>query len=110
MKIRKASPRASMKHQDAAPSAGKPRTARAVKNKPALMAAEQLRLLDELRESEARFHLMAEVVPVLIYTTTPAGETDYVNQRLLHYTGLTAEQLLSQGLAQALHPADRQAV
>ncbi|MDP1586601.1 MAG: PAS domain-containing protein, partial [Prosthecobacter sp.] len=110
MKIRKASPRASMKHQDAAPSARKPRTARPVKNKPALMAAEQLRLLDELRESEARFHLMAEVVPVLIYTTNPAGETDYVNQRLLHYTGLTAEQLLSQGLAQALHPADRQAV
>ncbi|MDZ4403981.1 PAS domain-containing protein [Prosthecobacter sp.] len=108
MKPRKVSLRTRRTRQTAATATEKHETAGTVKNKPSRVTEEQLRLIDELRESETRFHLMAEMVPVFIYTATPAGETDYVNQRLIHYTCLTAEQLLGHGWVQALHPDDRE--
>jgi PAS domain S-box-containing protein len=97
MKPRNISPRTRRTRSNVAPVTGQNRA-----------TDEQLRLVEELRESEARFHLMAERVPVFIYTTTPAGETDYINQRLLHYTGLPVEQLLGHGWEEALHPDDHQ--
>ena len=73
------------------------------------LALEKLRLNEELRASAARFRTMAERVPVFMFTTTAAGESDYMNQRFLDYTGLTATAALGIGWLDALHPDDRPA-
>src|SRR4051812_5353253 len=60
-----------------------------------------------LRDSEARFRLLAEAMPGLVFVADAAGRNLYTNQRFQDYTGLSAEQLLGEGWLQALHPDDR---
>ncbi|WP_257449178.1 CHASE3 domain-containing protein [Archangium lipolyticum] len=57
-------------------------------------------------ESEARFRLLAETLPQLIWTSRTDGYTEYFNPRWYEYTGQTPEQALGQGWSQALHPED----
>ncbi len=72
--------------------------------------AEALQLLKvqsaELRESAERFRTMTERVPVFMYTTDAAGQSDYVNQQFLDYTGLTMAAACGVGWMKALHPDD----
>lgn len=70
--------------------------------------SERLRAEEALRESEARFQLLAEVSPVGIFQTDPQGATTYVNRRWTEITGLPAEQALGDGWLQAVHPEDRE--
>lgn len=67
---------------------------------------ERRRAEESLRESEDRFRLMAETVPSLLFTTTPQGECDYVNQRFYDYTGLPQGCELAREWPQAVHPDD----
>ena len=60
-----------------------------------------------LRESEARFQLLAKTAPVGIFRTGEQGNTTYVNQRWTEISGLTADQALDDGWLQAVHPDDR---
>ena len=39
-------------------------------------------------ESIARFRRLADALPEKIFTATPDGETDYLNQQWVTYTGL----------------------
>jgi PAS domain S-box-containing protein len=64
---------------------------------------------EKLRESERRFHLLAESIPHHVWSFRRDGTAGYWNQRLIDYTGLTAEQL-KQGGWEALHPDDRDRV
>jgi len=59
------------------------------------------------RESEVRFHLLAEVSPVGIFQTDPRGATTYVNRRWTEISGLAAEEALGDGWLRAVHPEDR---
>lgn len=63
-----------------------------------------------LEASERRFELMAELVPQIVWTSTPeAGGNDYLNRRWYEYTGLTeAESLGKHHWAVVLHPDDQQ--
>lgn len=72
------------------------------------LALEKLRLNEELRESAARFRTMAERVPVFMFTTNAAGQSDYMNQQFLDYTGLTA-QASGVDWMKALHADDHAA-
>ena len=62
---------------------------------------------EALRESEARFHLLAEFAPVGIFRTDEHGETTYVNRRWTQISGVSADEALGQGWLQAVHPEDR---
>jgi PAS domain S-box-containing protein len=62
---------------------------------------------EALRESEARFHLLAEFAPVGIFRTNERGETTYVNRRWTQISGMSADEALGQGWLQAVHPGDR---
>ncbi len=66
---------------------------------------ERRRMEDALRESEARFRVMADSIPHLVWTTLPSGEIDYVNQRWLKEMGPDPGQpsLLERWLAR-MHP------
>jgi PAS domain S-box-containing protein len=57
-------------------------------------------------ENDRQFQLLAEAIPHHVWTYLPDRSAGYFNQRLLDYTGFTAEQIAA-GRWQALHPGDR---
>jgi diguanylate cyclase (GGDEF)-like protein/PAS domain S-box-containing protein len=57
-------------------------------------------------EDEARFRILAEAIPEIVWTATPGQGIDYCNQRLLDLTGLKAEQILGWNWKNVLHPDD----
>ncbi len=69
--------------------------------------SERKRLEGALRESEARFRTLAEALPTMVWTAEPDGTIDYINSRLIEYTGLTLEQLRDRDRGSTLHPEDR---
>ncbi len=60
----------------------------------------------EVEAERARFHFMAESMPQKIFTTTPAGEVDYLNPQWMEFTGLTFGQMKGSGWTQSVHPDD----
>ncbi len=63
-----------------------------------------------LRESERRYHAMAEVSPVGIFRTDPHGECLYVNRRWCEIAGIGPDEARGDGWARGLHPEDRERV
>jgi PAS domain S-box-containing protein len=61
---------------------------------------------EALRASEYHLRLMTETIPALVWRTTPDGEIDYVNRRVLEYTGKPLEDFGNSGWLQLLHPDD----
>jgi len=61
---------------------------------------------DALRESEQRWHILAEALPTLVWMARPDGFFDYYNQRWYDYTGLTAEELTGWGWQAVWHSED----
>jgi PAS domain S-box-containing protein len=59
-----------------------------------------------LRASEHHLRLMTETIPALVWRTTPDGEIDYVNRRVLEYTGKPLEDFGNNGWLQLVHPDD----
>jgi len=59
-----------------------------------------------VRESEARFRLMANTAPVKIWMTDADQEFTYVNQRWLTFTGGPIEADLGTGWMARVHPDD----
>ena len=55
------------------------------------------RIEEALRDSEARLQAVANLVPDLLWSNDEGGETDWVNQRWLDYTGQTVEQTRGAG-------------
>ena len=62
---------------------------------------------EALRDSEARLQAVTNLVPDLLWSNDESGETDWVNQRGLDYTGQTFEQTRGFGWLDAIHPDDR---
>jgi PAS domain S-box-containing protein len=58
------------------------------------------------RESEERYRFLAEAQPDQIWTATPGGELDYVNQRALDYFDKSFSELVAAGWTQVVHPED----
>src|SRR3984957_8330548 len=67
---------------------------------------EQKRVEDELRRTEHDLRLIVETIPAFVWCAGPNGENVYVNQRLLDYSGATAEEITGEGWARFLHPDD----
>lgn len=68
---------------------------------------EQKRAEVALRDSEARFRAIANLVPDLLWSNDPAGVTDWYNQRWLEYTGQTLDEAMRQGWLVVIHADDR---
>ncbi len=65
---------------------------------------------DALRESEASFRDLADIAPVMIWTTDERGLVTFVNAGWLRYTGTTLEQELGPSWSLGVHPDDAPAV
>jgi PAS domain S-box-containing protein len=61
---------------------------------------------EALRESEARFRVLAGTIPAVVWTCTPEGTITYVNDRWSAYTGRTAEEN-ARDWTYVVHPEDR---
>ena len=59
-----------------------------------------------LRESEARFRLMADTAPAPVWLTNAEGEVEFVNAALVEFHGQPAEDILGHVWRQAIHPDD----
>ena len=62
---------------------------------------------EELRQSEARFRLMADSAPVLIWLSEMDGRCVWFNKTWLDYTGRAMNEEIGNGWAENVHPADR---
>ncbi|MBW4671511.1 MAG: PAS domain S-box protein [Cyanomargarita calcarea GSE-NOS-MK-12-04C] len=60
-----------------------------------------------LQESQRRYQTLAEASPVCIFHTDALGNALYLNQRWSELTGLSVQQSLGSGWAQAIHPKHR---
>ncbi len=67
---------------------------------------ERARTEEALRESEARFRLVADTAPVMIWMTGPDGRIVFYNKTLLTFTGRSQEEEMTNWMT-AVHPDDR---
>lgn len=73
----------------------------------ALQVARKLQLSEAARrESEARFRIVADSAPVLIWMAGPDKLCVFFNKGWLDFTGRTMEQELGNGWSQGVHPDD----
>jgi PAS domain S-box-containing protein len=63
-----------------------------------------------LRESQARFQMLAESLPQLVWTCLADGHCDYLSRQWVEYTGRPEADQLGYGWAEQLHPEDRDRV
>jgi PAS domain S-box-containing protein len=68
------------------------------------------RLDIERARAEGNMRQLADCMPQIVWTTTPAGESDYFNQRCYDYIGMTFEQTRDGGWTSMIHPDEVQDV
>jgi len=61
---------------------------------------------EALRASERGLSLIIETIPGLVWCAAPDGELNYLNQRILDYTGTNAGAWAQVGWKNLLHPED----
>jgi PAS domain S-box-containing protein len=59
-----------------------------------------------VRASEAHLRLITETIPALLWRATGDGQIEYVNNRVLEYTGLSLDSLRRSGWTPLIHPED----
>jgi len=59
------------------------------------------------RGAEARFRVLAEAIPEIVWTAEPSGFVDYANRRLTELSGIKPERILGEEWANLIHPDDR---
>jgi hypothetical protein len=56
--------------------------------------------------SEDQLRVIIDTIPTLAWSTGPDGSAEFLNQRWLDYTGLSAQEALDRGWKVAIHPDD----
>lgn len=69
---------------------------------------ERLLAQEALREDDARYSTLADMIPQYVWTTDPDGYHDYFSRRWYEYTGATPEDGRGEGWLHLLHPDDRE--
>jgi PAS domain S-box-containing protein len=63
-----------------------------------------------LAKSEARFRVLANSMPLMVWSAAADGGHEYHNARWFAYTGATPEQCVGEGWVELAHPEDRERV
>lgn len=67
---------------------------------------ERKRIEAALRESEARFRMMADTAPVMVWMAGPDTHITFVNKRWLEFTGRTQQEEIGDNWFTGIHPHD----
>jgi PAS domain S-box-containing protein len=59
-----------------------------------------------MKDSEARFRSIANLIPQMVWSAGAGGTNDYLNARWREFTGLPEEDLLGEGWVRVVHPED----
>src|ERR1700730_14401689 len=59
---------------------------------------------ERIRHTEQELRLVVDTIPALVWSAQPDGSVDFVNQRLLEYTGLPLEDVKGWGSTAAWYP------
>ncbi len=73
---------------------------------PASSAVSSAPLGEPVREGEEWYRRLADWVPNQVWTARPDGQLDYVNARVLEYTGRTHDEMIGFGWQGIVHPSD----
>ncbi|MBD0254550.1 MAG: PAS domain S-box protein [Cytophagales bacterium] len=57
-----------------------------------------------------QYRFILDQTPAMLWTATPAGQVDYVNEWMVRFTGREAGQLLGEAWLDVIHPGDRERV
>lgn len=60
------------------------------------------------RVDDRSFSFLANLLPQMVWTATPDGAINYVNERWYNYTGQAPEEALGRGWEKIIHPDDLQ--
>jgi PAS domain S-box-containing protein len=63
--------------------------------------------LEEIKESESKFRLLANAMPQMIWTADKLGNLNYFNQAVYDYSGLPIKEIENSGWLSMVHPDDR---
>jgi PAS domain S-box-containing protein len=69
---------------------------------------EQVMSRQKIESSEARFRLLADAMPQMIWTGDANGYMHYYNQAVFDYSGLDITELQNGGWADIVHPEERE--
>lgn len=72
-----------------------------------LLLRESERTQRERALTEAKFKLIAEALPQMVWSTSAEGQPDYFNQRWYDFTGMHPGQVGDEAVVSWLHPDDR---
>jgi PAS domain S-box-containing protein len=67
---------------------------------------DQVLARQRVEESEARLSFMADSMPQQVWTATPDGALDYVNQYAINYFNKSSEKIIGAGWQAVIHPDD----
>lgn len=67
--------------------------------------AERKKAEDALRRSEDHLRLVIDTIPVMAWSVRPDGVVDFLNQRWMHYTGLSLNEYIKEPTG-PIHPED----
>lgn len=71
---------------------------------------EQKRALTALKESEERFRMMANLLPLVVCTTDADGHCNFLSDRWVEFTGRDTASSLGNGWLELVHPHDREKI
>lgn len=63
--------------------------------------------IEQLKQSEMRFHQIADFMPQLVWTADPSGNVDYYNERRKEFEGFTQSEDGRWSWAPVVHPDDQ---
>ncbi len=65
---------------------------------------------DALRKSEDHLRLVTDTIPALVWSASPDGSIDFINQRHKEFTGLSLEDVCDWRWIDIIHPDDREGI
>ena len=71
-------------------------------------ARELQQLYEGLRRSEQELRDVIDTVPAHVWSASPDGNVDFINERLREFTGLPQDDILGGNWQSVLHPDDRE--